>query len=217
LDSYVKELISACKGGKEDGWEVVGTKKDVIICRKAVTNSSIYCVRGEGTINIPIEDVYEVILEGVQNIKNWDAMFIKGEPLLNQELENGKGRCTLVSLQFKAPTALVYNRDFCTFGSVIKLEDGSFVAFSTSVESDLYPPQTGFVRGKLMVSGHYIRPLEGGKGVAITYVVQLDPMGWIPSWVANLVSTEQPLVIAQMKDYFENRYKRKDATLEQPT
>ena len=58
-----------------------------------------------------------------------------------------------------------------------------------SIERDDIPVEEGFVRGMLKSSGFVIKPLDndpvtGKPRCEITYLVQLNPMGWIPTMYA---------------------------------
>ncbi len=124
VPSYLEELLHACKGGAEEGWETVSIKKDVTIGKLSIPNSSLNCMRGQGTIRANLEDIWKVMTADIQNIKLWDAMFIDGERILTQDAEDARSLFCIASLKFRAPTSLVYPRDFCCFSALKKLEDG---------------------------------------------------------------------------------------------
>jgi len=61
-----------------------------------------------------------------------------------------------------------------------------FVTVVNSIEREDIPAQDGVVRGILKSSGFIIKPIEndpetGKPRCEITYLVQLNPMGWIPT------------------------------------
>ena len=64
----------------------------------------------------------------------------------------------------------------------------------------------GHVRGWLAMSGNVFVEKDD-KICHSSYIVNLDPAGWIPQWVANLVAPEQGLVI---KHVYDNYYKIKE-------
>lgn len=64
-----------------------------------------------------------------------------------------------------------------------------------SIDRDDIPVEDDFVRGILKSSGFIIKPLDndpttGKPRCEITYLVQLNPMGWIPTMYASLLSSQ---------------------------
>jgi len=37
----------------------------------------------------------------------------------------------------------------------------------------------------------------------VNYIVQVDPKGWIPHWVVNLVAGDEPMVIHKVRELVE--------------
>ncbi len=37
----------------------------------------------------------------------------------------------------------------------------------------------------------------------VSYIVQVDPKGWIPTWVVNLVSGDEPMCLAKIRSLVE--------------
>jgi len=111
-------------------------------------------------------------------------------------------RCVYYS--FQSPAFPVSNRDFCVVAGERLTEDGIFVSAVNSIERDDVPEESGFVRGVLSPSGFVITPLpnaeDGSPRCEVVYLVQLDPMGWVPHWITNMVNVDQPRCINQIKD-----------------
>jgi len=103
----------------------------------------------------------------------------------------------------------VSNRDFMLFASEVWMKSGDFAVVTNSIEHPDFPPAPGFVRGVVKNSGLYVEECgQGDRECIVTYVVQLDPKGMIPSWVANIVAINQPLVVSQIRNAIEARKKR---------
>ena len=106
--------------------------------------------------------------------------------------------CTSIRhLTFKGvwPTA---PRDFvlCTTLSCDETKDGitrSFIA-SKSAWDGLLPPQDGFVRGTLLISGYVIGAVEGNPNAShITMCAHSDLGGQLPSSLINALSVNAPV------------------------
>lgn len=111
---------------------------------------------------------------------------------------------------FKAPWP-VNNRDFLTVaGETLTVtkptlvaynvmclpyvqEDNLFVSVVNSIEREDFPEQEGFVRAILKNSGFVVKPIEndenGKPRCKVTYVVSMNPMGWIPTWCETINSS----------------------------
>jgi len=201
LNDDILHLVSAAKGGREDGWIDVATKNNVHITKRSVEGSSITCFRGSGLIKTTVENIFDAHIV-LSNIKKWDKMLIdctEYETYKGEEFSAG-----IYCLRFASPGNgwVISNRDFCLMCGLKKLDNGRMVAYSQSIEYERCPPAPGFIRGELKATGSYVEPVDD-QTISLTYVVQLDPKGWIPPWVSNIVGDEQPMNVAAMRKYFE--------------
>ena len=63
------------------------------------------------------------------------------------------------------------------------------------------PQAKGHVRAWLAMSGAaFVKKTD--KICTASYIVNLDPRGWIPSWIANLVAPEQGLIVKRIADNY---------------
>jgi hypothetical protein len=72
------------------------------------------------------------------------------------------------------------------------------VAFS--IDHPSCPKVPGYVRAELAASGFIIRPHAHSSCSEVTYILQLNAKGWLPTALASLVSEYQPLRIAKIRD-----------------
>lgn len=100
-------------------------------------------------------------------------------------------------------------RDFVVLSSRARDPDGTFVVAATSTTHPEAPEQRGIVRAHIRTSGfviHDVTPSGSSKPVTkLTYIVQLDPGGWVPAYLANAVAINQPLCIAGIRETTEAR------------
>lgn len=81
-----------------------------------------------------------------------------------------------------------------------------------SVDHDAGSEESSFVRGTIAASGYWIRD-NGDDTTGLTYLVQVstlahsqvDPKGWLPSWVVNLTAKDQALNVLRIKEFLEDQ------------
>ena len=119
-----------------------------------------------------------------------------------QFVENVDERTNIRRMCFKAiwPTA---PRDFVACTTWTERDDGSLMLCTRSAPDDVFPPQKGYVRGCIQISGYWIQPVDtltgdaeakkypGGCKVTLTAHTELG--GTLPASVINMLSTAAPL------------------------
>jgi hypothetical protein len=91
-------------------------------------------------------------------------------------------------------------RDFVLCSTIIRDEEHngktrSYVS-SISAWNDLLPPQRGYVRGTLLISGYVIEEVEGSpQSARITLCAHSDLGGQLPSSLINALSVNAPIKI----------------------
>jgi len=174
-------------------------KKDVKIHLRQVEDSAVVMLRGVATIPGSPEDILKCT-EDLESRKQWDELFISGS-VVKQIDDNHQ----LIHFKFKSPSMVVTNRDFLMARAVRKCDDGVILSNHVSVVSDEDCPDCkGFVRGEVFASGYWIKPNDDNTST-VAYVVQIDPKGWIPTAIVNIVAKKQPLVLAKMRDYLSKK------------
>jgi len=131
----------------------------------------------------------------------------------------GDGARHVYYARFKLPFPLS-NRDFVWYNCDIveSLESSS----TTSTESegpakkrayaigisihhpDVAEKEKGFVRGDIMTSGYLMEPGDEDpvNTTKLSYVVQVDIKGIVPTWITNLVAADQALNVARVINHF---------------
>jgi len=98
---------------------------------------------------------------------------------------------------------MVTPRDFATLtAATFNKETGSAAVLSKSIIHKSIPEEKGFVRGQLLNTGYIIEPTDGTRKQSnVTYIVQIDPKGWIPMPIVAAVSKQQPLTLARLRNF----------------
>jgi len=191
FDSMLKEYE------KEEGWIFSKEDRGIKIEYKDELDDPIRCFRGSG-IMYATPEVIRLHLVQIDLRHFWDPMFLGGS--FHYEVTDS---VRVVSYRFQAPWP-VTNRDLVCIAGEKMTEDNVVVSAANSVVREDLPDQEGFVRAYLRHSGFVIKPLEndenGRPRCMVTYLVQLNPMGWIPTLVVNVVNVEQAQVINAIND-----------------
>eukprot|EP01089_Gocevia_fonbrunei_P018888 TRINITY_DN64_c0_g1_i1.p1 TRINITY_DN64_c0_g1~~TRINITY_DN64_c0_g1_i1.p1 ORF type:complete len:357 (-),score=101.81 TRINITY_DN64_c0_g1_i1:41-1111(-) len=181
----------------EEGWTANGETNGIKISYKDLPDSPIRCFKGVGVIKATAE-VLRLHLVQIDLRQFWDPMFLGGAYKLQITKDY-----RVVYYSFSAPWP-VTSRDFVTVAGEFMEEDGSVVSAVNSIQRDDMPDKEGFVRGHLSPTGFVVKPLanaeDGTPRCEVTYIIQIDPSGWIPTWVVNLVNADQPNCINKLED-----------------
>lgn len=116
-------------------------------------------------------------------------------------------------MRYGAGVPTISDRDFLVLAICFKIsrpeKDGGdyFVVGCDSIEHDGVPPFSdtwSVVRGELNTSGYLLEKKENGNATSITKIIQTDPKGLLPSWIMNMVATEEPCSIAKLGEFLTN-------------
>lgn len=182
---------------KEEGWVLMSEQDGIRIEYKDDPDNPIRAFRGSGIIHATAE-IIRLSLIQLDIRQYWDPAFIGGHYHMEVS-ENVR----LVYYSFKAPWP-VTNRDFFVCAGEKITDDGIVLSAVSSIEREDCPEKEGFVRGILGPSGFIVKPLEneddGRPRCMVTYLAQVNPMGWIPAMIVNTVNVEQPMCILSIKN-----------------
>merc|ERR1712048_271074 len=117
---------------------------------------------------------------------------------------------TTIYAKFRTPPGIV-NRDFVYDGFHGMLDEHTSFSLGKSVERSDCPPSKdtySWVRGEIQVSGYIAQDCSDDNGCELTYIVQADPKGWLPTWVVNLVAADQADNVTRIANYFKKEARK---------
>ena len=104
-------------------------------------------------------------------------------------------------MDFRSPVpSIVSARDFEVVVSEQFEDDGSFICKAISVTPPTTASRKGVVRGDILTTGFIVTPTSPGS-VNVIYIAQVDPRGWIPASVVNVIISSQAKSIQNLKQY----------------
>jgi len=177
---------------------------------RQVENSPFVLVKGECVVEATVEQVFAFV-RNFDNMKKMDDMYITGSTL-----EQFSPNDAILYAQFQLPTIFISNRDFVFQGCDHFQENPKLaVCVSASADSENAPPvPSGFVRGHIEASGFVIKEVEGDTNKShVSYIVHVDPKGWLPAWAVNLSAVDQARNVGRVKRHVESA--AKNQTVEQ--
>lgn len=200
------------------------TSNGVRIHKGKIAGTAIDTIRGECSINVTIPDGAATVddlveLLGSQGTTPQLRASYKFLDPMNQDIlilrnisvpDNPKSLLSVQWAVFGSPGP-VWNRDFAYLQFACKAKDPKSglecaVVAAGSIERADIPPLSApynFVRGVLTGSGFAFRPTSDPAVWTCYYIVQLDPKGLIPPWLANLVAIDQASNSGRMRDYLQ--------------
>eukprot|EP01114_Cavostelium_apophysatum_P020386 TRINITY_DN6816_c0_g1_i1.p1 TRINITY_DN6816_c0_g1~~TRINITY_DN6816_c0_g1_i1.p1 ORF type:complete len:525 (-),score=97.59 TRINITY_DN6816_c0_g1_i1:283-1749(-) len=207
-DRSFKEMLSIAEDNPETSeasesfqrsnpnWEVVTEKYGVTIYKKAHEEGNF--MKGVGLIeNSSPKTVFDVVND-VGRSKEWDRTIVEARIVkkINEQMH-----IVYVSTMGQFPVA---PRDFCLLVVNRVMPDGTYIQLTRSIEDHDVPPVSGKVRAELHTSGFVIKPkispYSSNVSSLVTYIVQFDPKGWIPTFITNKVAEYQPLRISKIRN-----------------
>mmetsp|Transcript_128547 Transcript_128547/g.181333 ORF Transcript_128547/g.181333 Transcript_128547/m.181333 type:complete len:112 (+) Transcript_128547:358-693(+) len=109
---------------------------------------------------------------------------------------------------------MVDKRDSFVCSRTFKLDGGKILLVGGSIEHPKYPAKDSPVRCDIVLWSWYIVPSEKDSNVSdVTYMVFVDPKGWIPNAITNAVANDQAQNCQRVKDMLEGKEKKKGWSL----
>jgi len=197
IEEEVTKIIELSDVGR--GWTHIGTIENVNCYTQKSERSSIDYIMGEGIVYTTTD----ILLQFLQNPNTTTEI----DPTLLERDEIAKISETsrVMKLRYKFP-ALLSNREFVVhaYDGVVSENPKTVVCASISIEHELCPEDPQYVRGVILTSAYICKEItQNPVRTHVSYVVQVDPKGWLPAVVVNLIAAEQARNVLRLKKFFE--------------
>ena len=151
-------------------------------------DAGVFCVKGEGIVDFPIDECLDYIGD-YSNRGKMDEMFVEGGVV------EDIGMNTRIEKFRMNPSSLVSDRDFVIVTRKVHTSSGRVIWIACSCEHDDVPPVKGVVRGVLIIGGWILDPVQDDHNKTFAhYIVEGDPKGSLPKMLVNMGSKKQGLL-----------------------
>ena len=185
LAIFVTLVITTGSQASEHPWELVqeASQRDgVTTWTRKVEGFTLKAFKGR--IEVPYSMlVVMAVIADVDRFPEW--VFQCDEARLMPEIDNN---VAYVHIKGIWP---VNDRDVVTETEAVQDPDTLAITLKTEATGGLYPPQEGTVRIPALDNVFFLEPLEDG-WTRLTFDTFVDPGGYIPGWLANLVAVRAP-------------------------
>lgn len=170
---------------EERAWRLVTDRDGIRVYMAHNDESSIKTFRGEGVI--PMTDFRAIgnQVDDYEFIASWMHMISSISEL---ERDSAVDRRIWVTTRLPWP---VSNRDAALDLQIRQEPDTHTVVVAYQANDTLLAPQSGYVRMPALKGMLRFTPEAPGQ-VHVTFEVVLDPGGYIPAWIANLILRDIP-------------------------
>lgn len=200
-----KQINDFLSTADRSGWKPVSNMFGPKTTKKFMRQqegSPLLMIKGVSPINSKAIDMFKFFSETdcwFDAMKIADAMFVGGKILEVHDAHH-----MACHAQFRAPPGIT-NRDVCFSGLHAMIDERTAVSIAVSVQRPDCPPAKNewkWVRSEILTSGYVARESSDGKGCELIYIVQLDPKGWLPAWVVNIVAADQADNVTRIAKHF---------------
>ncbi|KAF8410952.1 hypothetical protein HHK36_003489 [Tetracentron sinense] len=197
-ESCIQELLSASDSNRtgKDGWKVLAFDNGVEISKRR--SGSFHIFRSRWLLRSVSPQQFITVANAIDAAKQWDPDLVEAKYV--KDLEDN---LSIIRLRFgESSKSLFKNREFTVYERRETMDDGTLVVAVASLPKEiaagLHPKSTNAIRGLLMQSGWVVEKLEDNS-CAVTYVVQLNPAGWLPKCFVNRRNTKLVMIIDNLK------------------
>ncbi|KAJ9162728.1 hypothetical protein P3X46_022484 [Hevea brasiliensis] len=204
-ESCIQDLLSASDsnrfGNGNDGWKVVTLDNGVEISKRR--SGSFHTFRSRWLLRSVSPQQFITVANAIDAARQWDPDLVEARYIKDLE-EN----LCIIRLRFgENSKPLFRNREFIVYERRETMEDGTLVVAVASLPKEiaagLHPKQNNAIRGLLLQSGWVVEKLEDDSCM-VTYVVQLDPAGWLPKCFVNRLNTKLVMIIENLRKIAQN-------------
>jgi hypothetical protein len=201
-------LLVSCVNGvaQEKGWKLHSEKDGVQVFTQPVNNSAFKAVKAVGVVETSLSRIAYVLMD-VKTTKEWVY---------------GTKVCTL--LKQMTPSDLIYysevdlpwpasNRDFIIRITLTQDPKTRVMTIIAENMPTYISEKKDIIRIQRSSGLWHITPIDANH-VRVEYTLQVDPGGWIPAWLVNMVASTGPYqsFIGLRKQVGKEKYK--DAKLQ---
>jgi hypothetical protein len=180
-------LIAAPAFAGEAGeWKPISNEDGIKVWQREVPGTSFVEFRGQGDVKTNMKMILAVLHDNTRKTE-WmnrcrENRLVRAKKVGNNVLYNRTG----------SGFPLIDDRDVVVESHLTVMREQRKVRIDVkNVEDKLAPPVDGVVRmPKLVLS--WTLEWKDSQTTGVTYQVQADPGGLLPSWIVNLVSKEMP-------------------------
>lgn len=178
-----------------DGWSHFDVVDGVTLESKAVDKSGITATRG--TLKAKCAD-FNKFINNLYDSSDESKKKIFEDMVSNKVIKNIDENNMVVHSQFKAPTP-VYWREFVVLKSKVLLKDGRYAITAISINEKSVPFSKGYVRG-VAISAMIVSN-NGDGTITLVKVEHLNPKGWLPVALINMMKGKVGKTLAKMPVY----------------
>jgi len=208
FDEYTKKHAAVFESvlalEKEDGWTFHKEDQGVKVYSKAMPGQPFLYFKGVSVFTCkdgPLDLATKITT--IADRPKWDEMCELG---VTPQSMPPFYRYAYTRL--KPPNPVIAGREMVSLGRMCFDKDGAIVFAIKSDTHPDHPEVAGIVRASFIEGGYVIRPVEGDPtAFRVTYTGCVDPKGWIPTWLANLVVKKQALALAKLKGHVQSAQK----------
>jgi hypothetical protein len=207
LESRIKMLKeSATSKDGENGWKFNFSSKGVD-CFVAEFEG-LTAGKGVGVVHFPLNAVFGILKE-CGDPDDLEKKCYRKDPDMKtlQLLKTFNPQTWSAYLEYKSQY-FVAGRDFVNINHWRREASGKVFFVGGAVESAEMPKRSGLVRGELVIGGWLMEAVDGGKATKLTYVVQLDLKGSIPTWISGEIMKRQPMQIDKIRNFLNEKVKQ---------
>ncbi|CAK9177842.1 unnamed protein product [Ilex paraguariensis] len=199
-ESCIQELLSASDsnkvGNNGDGWKVLAFDNGVEVSKRR--SGSLHTFRSRWLLRSVSPRQFITVANAIDAAKQWDPDLVEAKYI--KDLEDN---LNIIRLRFgENSKSLFRNREFIVYERRETMDDGTLVVAVASLPKEiaagLHPKQNNAIRGLLLQSGWVVEKLEDDSCM-VTYVVQLDPAGWLPKCFVNRLNTKLVMIIENLE------------------
>ncbi|KAJ7946502.1 PCTP-like protein [Quillaja saponaria] len=199
-ESCIQELLSASDSNRaenaNDGWKVLTLDNGVEISKRR--SGSLHTFRSRWLLRSVSPQQFITVANAVDAAKQWDSDLVEARYI--KDLEDN---LSIIRLRFGDNSKPLFrNREFIVYERRETMEDGTLVVAVASLPKEiaagLHPKQNNAIRGLLLQSGWVVEKQEDD-ACMVTYVVQLDPGGWLPKCFVNRLNTKLVMIIENLR------------------
>jgi len=177
-------------------WNLDNNNNGVRIYSRLDDATGLKMTRGEGVISKPATEIRDVLMDPSATLK-WEGNLIE-----NDIVEKTDNYIIIKSLDQKR--TLVAQRETLILIKDIIREDGSILVLERSIEHPSFPTKKDCVRAFVHLWACILTPeKEDPNKTAVTFIIFLDPKGWVPKPLFNAVVNGQAMNVQKLKTYIE--------------